>query len=393
MAGNRKMEKNGKCRITENMVEDYKLYLTEGEKSRATIEKYIRNIRKLMAYAMGRRFDKDTVLAYKESLMEGRKYKVSSINSMLIDINQFLEHQGWYEFRVKTYKVQKSLFYPENKYLSKEEYERLLQEARRKGKLRLYFLLETLASTGMRVSELSFLTVEAVREGSVVIYCKGKVREILLPPELQRQLLLYAEQKEIQTGIVFRTRSGNAVNRSNVWREMKNLCEGAGVNPEKVFPHNLRHLFAQCFYKERKDLAELASVMGHSSVETTRLYLLTTGKEYRKELEKMDMVLPLGDIFLNSGCTSSQASLKFVRKEKNACKKNLPEILAEFDHEGSTRNRICCANGGCAGNQILAEFDHSKRSTRNGICCANGGCAGNQILSEFDHEKPIAGKK
>ena len=357
MAGNRKMEKNGKCRITENMVEDYKLYLTGEEKSKATIEKYIRNIRKLMAYAMGRRFDKDTVLAYKESLMEGRKYKVSSINSMLIDINQFLEHQGWYEFRVKTYKVQKSLFYPENKYLSKEEYERLLQEARRKGKLRLYFLLETLASTGMRVSELSFLTVEAVREGSVVIYCKGKVREILLPPELQRQLLLYAEQKEIQTGIVFRTRSGNAVNRSNVWREMKNLCEGAGVNPEKVFPHNLRHLFAQCFYKERKDLAELASVMGHSSVETTRLYLLTTGKEYRKELEKMDMVLPLGDIFLNSGCTS-QASLKFIRKEKNTCKKNLPEILAEFDQERSTRNGICCANGGCAGNQILAEFDH-----------------------------------
>ena len=315
MVQNRVMAESREGRITENMVENYRLYLTEGEKSKSTIEKYIRNIRKLKTYVMGQEFNKDTVAAYKKSLLESGQYKVSSINSMLIDINQFLEYQGWYGLRVKTYKMQKPLFYPESKYLSKEEYKRLLQEAKRKGKLRLYFLMETLASTGMRVSELSFLTVEAVREGSVVIYCKGKVREILLPPELQRQLLLYTEKKEIRTGIVFRTRSGNAVNRSNVWKEMKNLCGGAGVSPEKVFPHNLRHLFAQCFYKERKNLAELASVMGHSSVETTRIYLLVTGKEYRKELEKMDMVLPLGDIFSGEGSRKSFSGLSLQSRK------------------------------------------------------------------------------
>lgn len=318
--------KEEECRITEAMVKEYQIFLTEEEKSKATIEKYIRNIRKMMAYATGQGINKDGVIAYKKSLMESGKYKVSSINSMLIDINQFLEYQGWYECRVKTYKVQKTMFYPDNKYLSKEEYKQLLKEAKKKGKVRLYFLLETLASTGMRVSELSFLTVEAVREGSVVIYSKGKVRTILLPSELQKQLLLYAEQKGIEAGIVFRTRSGNAVNRSNVWKNMKDLCKGARVNPEKVFPHNLRHLFAQCFYKERKDLAELASVMGHSSVETTRLYLLTTGKEYKEELEKMDMVLPLDDFLLKEGKqkslgikdkkTGNQIPVRFAR-EKN----------------------------------------------------------------------------
>ncbi len=366
-------------------MENYRIHLTEEEKSKSTIEKYIRSIRKLMGYTVGQEFDKDVVIAYKKNLLESRKYKVSSINSMLIDVNQFLEYQGWYDCRVKTYKVQKTMFYPDNKYLSKEEYKKLLKEARKKGKVRLYFLLETLAATGMRVSELSFLTVEAVREGSVVIYSKGKVRAVLLTPELQKQLLLYAEQKGIETGIVFRTRSGNAVDRSNVWKEMKNLCKGARVNPDKVFPHNLRHLFAQCFYKERKDLAELASIMGHSSVETTRLYLLTTGKEYRKELEKMDMLLPLDDFFLKEGRRRT-LEIKTKKMESQVpvgfgCKKG-----------GSTRNGICCANGGCAGNQILAEFDH-KRSTRNRICYANSGCAGNQILAEFDHRKPTAGQK
>ncbi len=347
MVQNKKIEENREYRITEEMVEDYRIHLVKEEKSKSTIEKYIRNIRKLKAYAMEQGLDKDIVADYKKSLLEGGRYKVSSINSMLIDINQFLEHQGWYEFRVKTYKVQKAMFYPDNKYLSKEEYKKLLKEARKKGKIRLYFLLETLAATGMRVSELSFLTVEAVREGSVVIYSKGKVRAVLLPPELQKQLLLYAEQKGIRTGIVFRTRSGNAVNRSNVWREMKNLCEGAGVNLEKVFPHNLRHLFAQCFYQVKKDLEELADILGHSSIETTRIYLITTGKEHKKELEKMDMVPPLGDIFSREG---SRKSLGIRNKEiKNRNKKG-----------NNPKNKICSANNGCIGSQILAEFDHRK---------------------------------
>ena len=292
MIRNKKEEENKECRITETMVENYRIYLIEEEKGRATIEKYVRNIQRFMAYTNGREIDKDLVISYKKNLMESGEYKVSSINSMLNDINQFLEYQGWYELRVKTYKMQKPLFCPDNKYLSKEEYKRLLKEAKTKGKTRLYFLLETLAATGMRVSELEFLTVQAVRNGSVIIHCKGKVRQILLPSKLRKQLLLYVAQKGIKDGVVFRTRSGRAVNRSNVWKDMKELCQGAGVNPEKVFPHNLRHLFAQCFYQVKKDLAQLADILGHSSIETTRIYLISTGKEHRKELEKMDMVVP-----------------------------------------------------------------------------------------------------
>ena len=327
------LETEGK--ITEKMLEDYRVHLVGEEKSKSTVEKYIRSIRKLMGYAE-QGIDKDVVIAYKKNLMESRKYKVSSINSMLIDINQFLEYRGWYDCRVKTYKVQKILFCPDNKYLSKEEYKCLLKEAKKKGKIRLYFLLETLAATGMRVSELSFLTVEAVREGSVMIYSKGKVRVILLPSELQRQLLWYAKQKGIEEGIVFRTRYGNVVNRSNVWKNMKDLCKGAKVNPEKVFPHNLRHLFAQCFYKEKKDLAELASIMGHSSVETTKVYLTITGKEHRKELEKMDMVQPLDDLLFEEGM---QKSLGIRNRNK----------------KGSTRNKICFVNDGCTGNRIYTK--------------------------------------
>ena len=279
-------------RITEAMVEDYRIYLIEEEKSHSTIEKYIRNIRKFMVYTGGKEIDKSLVVSYKEGLMESGKYKVSSINSMLNDINQFLEYQGWYELRVKTYRVQRPLFCPDNKYLSREEYKRLLKEAKNKGKVRLYFLLETLAATGMRVSELQFLTVQAVKRGMVEIHCKGKVRRILLSSALKKELLLYAMQKRIKDGLVFRTSSGKAVNRSNVWKDMKELCRGARVNPDKVFPHNLRHLFAQCFYQVKRDLAELADILGHSSIETTRIYLISTGKEHRKELEKMEMVVP-----------------------------------------------------------------------------------------------------
>ena len=286
-------------RITEQRIEDYRMYLVREEKEKLTIEKYIRNIRKLMEYASGQELTKDLVMSYKKSLEQSGNYKVSSINSMLIDINQFLEYQRWYDFRVKTYKVQKTLFYPEYRYLSKEEYKRLLMEAKKRKKIRLYFLMQTLAATGMRVSELQFLTVKAVKKGNVVIYCKGKVREILLPSDLRRQLLLYAAQKGIYNGIIFRAASGKAVNRSNVWKEMKNLCKGARVNPEKVFPHNLRHLFAQCFYKVENDIDELAGVLGHSNIETTRIYLMRTAKEHRKRLEKLELVIPLPeDIFL-----------------------------------------------------------------------------------------------
>ncbi len=387
MVQNGKMEESREYRITEKIVENYRSHLTNEEKSKSTIEKYIRNIRNLKVYAMEQGLDKDIVAAYKKSLLESGKYKVSSINSMLIDINQFLEYQGWYEFRVKTYKVQKPMFYPDNKYLSKEEYKKLLKEAKKKGKIRLYFLLETLAATGMRVSELSFLTVEAVREGRVIIFCKGKVRQILLPSELQKHLLLYAEQKEIRTGIVFRTRSGNAVNRSNVWKEMKALCKGARIDPEKVFPHNLRHLFAQCFYQVKKDMEELADIMGHSSIETTRIYLITTEKEHRKELEKMDMVPPLEDIF-----SREESRKSLVIKDKKRSVHNRISVKFKYKKRNVPNHKICCA----ACPQISESCESACRqmiSTCNEICFANSEYTGNQILLEFDHEESIAGQK
>ena len=236
--------------ITMEMIKKYKLYLREEEKSRATIEKYARDLKKLIAYADGREITKGLMVDYKEMLYETGKYKISSINSYLVAANRFFEYMKWQELKVKTYHIQREAFYPENRCLTKREYKRLLKEARKEKKLRLYFILETLASTGMRVSELKFLTVGAVRDGRVQIHNKGKVRTVLLTGQLRKQLLLYAAQEHILAGAVFCTKTGRPVDRSNVWREMKELCKQAHVSMEKVFPHNLRHLFARCFYKE-----------------------------------------------------------------------------------------------------------------------------------------------
>lgn len=277
-------------RITQRMIEEYKRYLREDEKSQATIEKYIYDLYRLITYANGEAITKSMMLDYKEKLYHKDHYKVSSVNSYLVAANRFFEYMEWYELKVKTYKVQKEVFCPENKYLSKVEYKRLLREAKREKKIRLYMILQTLASTGMRVSELQFLTVAAVRQGMVEIHNKGKVRTVLLTSQMQKQLMLYIANEQIDSGVVFRTKKGKVVDRSNIWREMKELCKKAGVEPDKVFPHNLRHLFAQCFYQLKRDIAKLADVLGHSSIETTRIYIRTTSKEHRKQLEMLDLV-------------------------------------------------------------------------------------------------------
>lgn len=277
-------------RITEEMIEEYRNYLYEEEKSRATIEKYLCDLKKLIGYANGQILTKSLMLNYKEKLYREDRYKINSVNSYLVAANRFFEYMQWYELRVKTYRVQKEIFCPEEKYLSKAEYKRLLRQAREEKKIRLYMILETLAATGMRVSEIQFLTVSAVRRGTVEINNKGKVRTVLLSTQLQKQLLLYLVDARIHSGVVFRTKRGKAVDRSNIWREMKELCQKADVLPDKVFPHNLRHLFARCFYQIKKDIAKLADVLGHNSIETTRLYIRTTPKEHRKQLEMLDLL-------------------------------------------------------------------------------------------------------
>ena len=284
------MEENMKRVITEQMLEEYINYLRNEEKSNATISKYLCDLKKLMSYADGREIDKELMIAYKEKLFEEEHYEVSSINSFLVAANHFCEYMGWYEVRVKTYKVQKESFCPDNKCISKEDYFNLVKAAKEKGKKRLAMILQTICATGMRVSELQFITVASVRNNSVVIHNKGKIRTILLPDKLREELLYYISKEGIKKGMVFCTSSGKAVNRSNIWREMKAICGEAGVDAVKVFPHNLRHLFAQCFYAIKQDIAKLADVLGHSNIETTRIYIRTSGREHRRQLNQMKLV-------------------------------------------------------------------------------------------------------
>ena len=276
--------------IKEKMLVRYEAYLKNEEKSKATINKYLCDLSKLIKYADGREVDKELVLSYKDKLLTQDGYKVSSVNSFLVAANCFFEYMGWHDLRVKTYKVQKETFCPENRFLSKEEYIRLVKAAKEAGKMRLAMILQTICAMGIRVSELEAVTVEAVKNGSVVIHNKGKIRTVFLSDDLRKELLYYIGRMGIKEGVVFCTASGRAVNRSNVWREMKALCKAAGVDEDKVFPHNLRHLFATVFYEIKKDMAKLADVLGHSNIETTRLYIRTTGREHRRQLNQMKLV-------------------------------------------------------------------------------------------------------
>ena len=277
--------------ITEEILLQYKEYLYEEEKSESTIKKYMRDLGKLSEYASGRDVTKKLVVGYKEYLKKKKRYKLTSINSFLVAANRLFEYLGWYDLRVRTYRIQKEAFVPESRDLSREEYKRLVRAALKKGKKRLAMILQTICATGMRISELSGVTMESVSEGVVEIYCKGKQRVILLPGKLRKKLLRYIKENRIAEGIVFRTSGGKAVDRSNVWKEMKLLSEEAGVQEGKVYLHNLRHLFAKEFYAAGKDISKLADVLGHSSIETTRGYIKTTSREHQRLLDRMGLVL------------------------------------------------------------------------------------------------------
>lgn len=276
--------------ITEELLGEYGEYLYEEEKAPSTIKKYMRDLRKLLVYADGKEITKRLMVEYKEDLRIKQKFKLRSINTFLVAANRLFEYLEWFDLRIKIYQVQQDAFLPESKDLSKQDYRQLIKTAKQKGKNRLEMILQTMCGTGIRISELGNITVESVQSGIVEIYNKGKQRKILLSRKLQQKLLLYIKKNQITEGVVFCTSKGKAVDRSNVWREMKKLSMDAEVEEEKVFPHNLRHLFSKAFYEVDKDIAKLADVLGHSNIETTRLYIMTTSKEYQKQLDRMQLV-------------------------------------------------------------------------------------------------------
>lgn len=273
--------------IMTDEIEQFRNHLREDEKSESTVEKYVRDVSAFRAWSDDI-ITKDAVLAYKSHLTQ--RYAVRSVNSKIASLNAYFEFLGQRELRLKTVKLQRNPFCEADRELTKADYERLCRAAQAGGNRRLYLLLQTLGGTGIRVSELPYITVEAVNAGRAVVRLKGKTRTVLIVKQLKRKLLPYIRDMGIKSGAVFVTRMGKPLNRSNIWREMKHLCAAAGVDPRKVFPHNLRHLFARLFYKLDKDIAKLADILGHSSIETTRIYLVTTASEHLALLERMPLL-------------------------------------------------------------------------------------------------------
>ena len=275
--------------ITAKTIAEFKEHLILEERSAATIEKYIRDVKAFSAYTQSAAVTKETVIAYKKHLQEN--YAVRSVNSMLASINSLFAFLGWHDLKVKSLKLQQQVFCPEEKELTKAEYARLCRTAERKHNERLNLILQTICGTGIRVSELQYITVEAVKQGEAIVNCKAKTRSVFIVKELKQKLLRYAAEQNIKSGMIFVTRTGKPISRTNIWREMKALCEEANVNPQKVFPHNLRHLFARVFYGIEKDIAKLADILGHSSINTTRIYIISTGTEHRRRMENMHLIL------------------------------------------------------------------------------------------------------
>ncbi len=275
--------------ITPALLRAYQQHLQEDEKSVATREKYMRDVNRLAQYTGEREIDKTLILGYKATL--GENYAIASANTMLAAVNSILRFAGWQSCTVKPFRIQKKTYCPEERELTKAEYLRLIRAAEQQESERLALVIQTICSTGIRVSELAHITVEAVKKGEATVSCKGKTRTVFIVSALRKKLLFYAKKQRIIAGAIFVTKSGKPLDRSNIWRQMKTLCESAGVSPEKVFPHNLRHLFARTFYATEKDIAKLADILGHTSVDTTRIYIVTTGAEHRRKLENMRLIL------------------------------------------------------------------------------------------------------
>ena len=274
--------------ITKTTIEQFEAYLHKEERSNGTVDNYIRNVRELAAWLAGQAVTKEQLVAWKDAL-QAKRLQPTTVNAKLAAIGCFLRVMGWQDCQVRFLRVQRRVFREKEKELTREEYEKLLAAAQQQGSARLALLLETICATGVRVSEVQYITVEAARRGRADVTMKGKIRTILIPNKLCRKLLKYAKQTKTASGKIFLTRNGTALSRKQIWAEMKSLCQAAGVSPGKVFPHNLRHLFATVFYRACHDIVKLADVLGHSRIETTRIYLVTTGFEYAKQLEQLGL--------------------------------------------------------------------------------------------------------
>ena len=275
--------------LTMNQFGLFQQHLAEEERELGTIEKYMREVKKFALWQGRRKVTKETVSEWKEQLRTAG-YKPETVNGKLSAVNKFLICMGWGECCVKYLKIQRRLFRSTGRELTKDEYTRLVETAQGLGKTRLALLIETICATGIRVSEVKYITAEALRAGRADISLKGKIRTVLLPGKLCRKLQKYAKKQKITSGEIFLTRSGKGISRRQIWAEMKALCKQARVAPSKVFPHNLRHLFARTFYRVSRDVAKLADVLGHSSIETTRIYLISTGAEHVRQLERLGLI-------------------------------------------------------------------------------------------------------
>ncbi|MCI8341606.1 MAG: tyrosine-type recombinase/integrase [Firmicutes bacterium] len=275
--------------LTQEYVEKWILHLKEEERSSATLQKYRHDLNELFQWLEGKPITKTMLLEWKECLI--KRYAPSSVNSMLAAINSFLAFSGCRNLSVRLLKIQKRVFCDEKRELTRAEYMRLVDAAYKKGNERLALILQTICSTGMRVSELRFVTASAVAAGRAEVNSKGKQRTIFLPDKLCCLLKKYLKSEKRSLGAVFVTRSGEPMNRSNIWREMKKLCKNAGVEPDKVFPHNLRHLFARMYYTMEKDLSRLADILGHSNVNTTRIYTIESGFVHARQIERMGLIV------------------------------------------------------------------------------------------------------
>lgn len=274
-------------KLTKENIEQYRLNLINEEKAEPTIDKYLRDIQTFASWVGDREFAKTDVLTYKAELT--KRYAPSSVNTILSSLNSFFVYHEWYEMKVRTLKIQRQIFVSDERELTKAEYERLLNTAKQKNE-RMFLLMQTICSTGIRISELKFITVEAIYKGRADIQAKGKRRTVFFPKQLCQMLKKYIKEQGVQKGAVFVTKNGMPMNRSNIWTSMKALCEDANVSAEKVFPHNLRHLFARTYYTQQKDIVRLADILGHSSVNTTRIYTMESGEIHRKQIQKLGLL-------------------------------------------------------------------------------------------------------
>lgn len=275
-------------KITVCLIKGFEEYLICDEKSKSTIAKYVHDVIEFKNWLGGKETTKELAVTYKEYLTE--KFAPASVNAAIASLNSFFSYNSWYECRLKPLKIQRQPFAKKEKELTKDEYYRLLDAARKKGDCRLYYIMQTICATGIRVSELKFITAEAIAEGQAVINCKGKMRVVLLPKQLRKILKQYIGRFGIKRGSIFVTKNGMPIDRSNIWAAMKKICESAGVSENKVFPHNLRHLFARTFYKIQKDIVSLADVLGHSSINTTRIYTIENAEECMLQIQRLGLL-------------------------------------------------------------------------------------------------------